>query len=355
MISIYLADKKGTSTNNDIRKFFGGFKGDGKSLTNSSNEKKTSKKSKSEGNPPLKENIPSYSGNKKLSGNSANNVNNGNSSSNKTNNVHGFGSTATGTVKHVNINNASRSKVHGFTGGTGSPAKKKPRLGSEGSGSSTTGGKQSGNSVGGAGLAARTGVGSKTVTVKGKTQTSRSENDNGNSTTTNPTFVGQGNSLGGHGSGMSRLLNLYSSSSGTSNKTSRQEKPSSVKSETSDSASQKLMASCHICNNDFPKCIIDKHISDCIGEFDDEDDDWEESCPVQTNTTNEKVQEADSISISSDDTEDITVSNNPCPSDSLPNMEPVETISDEETYPCPVCSERFSQSRINEHLDTHFQ
>ncbi|XP_068226977.1 DNA-dependent metalloprotease dvc-1-like [Palaemon carinicauda] len=374
---------KETAKNNDIRKFFGGK---GKSLTNGS-VSTGKKRSKDESNPHMKENKPSYGGKPLNVGNLDIENNRGNASSSKMNNIHGFGSTGTGTVKHVNVNNASRSQVHGFSGN--SPVKKKPRV-SAGSGSNVS----TGPPRPGMGLAVKSGSSSKTITVKGKTVSKAQSEAESAKPPSQTTFQGQGHALGG-GSGVSRLLSLYSSSSpsggskahpsNTSQKDDEQvNKKSSEKSFRSQA--QNIMGKCPVCNKDIPETVLNKHINDCIGEFDDDDDmdEWDTSTPNvngavggsmkkmdrisissddsddlftgirNTQTTSSKnIKEMDQISVSSDDSDDIFTSCEKGPATSSKRL-PTESSGSDETFPCPVCGDHFTQALMNEHLDTHF-
>lgn len=402
-------EKKNNGT--DIRKLFGG----------TSKDNSADGKGKKMGNasPPLKENIPGYSGsNTNFSFRSSGSE--GPDKGKKPSNVHGFGSTATGTVKQVNVNNASRSKVHGF-GGTGSPAKKKPRIGGNGT---TTGssGSFSGAMKGGSGTAlASRGGGSKTVTVKGKVNTShQTEKDTDTAQASAPPvtpFKGTGQSLGGPSTGVSRLLSLSAPTIKTSDPLTQTKKDSlqikdsdnansqsSVKrnnymsgatgwispskgkspvkgksvspcpqksidkffkpsiSQTSEHKDE-IGIKCPVCSKCVSKRLINKHLDECIGDFDDDDSDFE------TNDTNNKlakksIKQNSSVNTSqervvllSSDDDDGCLSGNTnkvLPSSSGAGRTTEIVTLPEQLFPCPVCSDIFSEAAMNQHLDSHF-
>lgn len=140
----------------------------------------------------------------------------GNTKTGENKKINGLASSATGTVRKVSVDNASRSNVNVLSGG--SPLKKRPRNGlgeaSTGRSSEKAVGKSNSGFGFGTGLAVR-GSGSRTVTVKGKSAIktdNQVNNDNELKTSTlKPTsFQGQGNRLGGLSGGVSRLLSTSS-------------------------------------------------------------------------------------------------------------------------------------------------
>lgn len=349
-----IADKE-TAKNSDIRKYFGSFQGSGKSLTDGLGSSTINKRSTDEFSPPMKENIPGYSGKPSNLGNLAVNKTGGNAGTDKMSNVHGYGRTGTGAVKQVNVNNASHSRVHGFSG-KNSPMKKKPRVGSGVSNNSTGSGSNvnRGSSHPGSGLAVRTGGGSKTVTVKGKTVSkTQSETENANPPTQTTVFQGQGYALGG-GSGVSRLLSLSSSSSASGSRKDN----ATISKKSNDSLRSQVknpIGKCPVCSKEIPEAVLDKHISDCIGDFDDDDDidEWNTSCPKGNVANDDSRRELDTISVSSDDSGDLFTSSKNDQAASSATVQ-IQSNGGEETFPCPVCGNPFTQAQINEHLDSHF-
>ncbi|XP_042217750.1 DNA-dependent metalloprotease dvc-1-like isoform X2 [Homarus americanus] len=329
--------KKKENDRADIRNYID-FKGKGNSLvagtsgsSHTSSKQETSMKNINKKNCFSKEIIPNFGETSNNNGNRTSDVIDSNRyCEGKLKNIHRLASTSSGTVSHVNIDSASRSRVHGFGGGP--PAHKKPR--------STPGGSTMGKPIGkaagkpssgfGTGLAMR-GGGSRTVTVKGKTSTKTESQAGGGIKTESTTpetskFQGQGFNLGGSRTGVSRLLSLSNSShpsdphtasaslgeteistntegsfhtvrkeklneeqgswisrSPTKGKSPLKGKKSSPNfqksldgyllpssSKLSDSGEEDF-ARCPVCDKAVSKRKINQHLDECLGEFDDED------------------------------------------------------------------------------------
>ncbi|KAK7071862.1 hypothetical protein SK128_003244 [Halocaridina rubra] len=340
-------DQKGNTNTGDIRKFLG----KGLSLNGGSNSSrgiKSNAATRSDSSSlPLKENIP---GHKRTKNSDALwNL----SDAGKTKNVHGFGSTATGSVKPVNVNNATRSNVHGFSGS--SPANKKPRKMPTDSETKPARGNWKGDANGGAGLAMRSGTGSKTVTIKGKITRqadTKTEIPSSSSSSTLPSvtpFQGQGYSLGGGCSnGVSKLLSLPSSSAlSRSTKKTSESKPGRFLEE----SNKNEYAKCPVCNLKLPVEEMNSHLDECIGDFDDDDgEEWTTGPSLQSPPLSGMF--SSKASVLSDDENDISVRE--VSNDSFHNTVGAHSSAAREMYPCPVCNEHVSGAEINDHLDTHF-
>ncbi|XP_047493042.1 DNA-dependent metalloprotease SPRTN-like [Penaeus chinensis] len=402
------AEKKNKGA--DIRKLFGS--------TSKDNSADREGKKKGNTSPPLKENIPGYSGstsNSSFRGTGSEGPDKGKGPSN----IHGFGSTATGTVRQVNVNNARRSKVHGF-GGSGSPAKKKPRIGGKGT-SMGSSGSVSGAMKGGSGIAlASRGGGSKTVTVKGKGNTShQTEKDTETVQAGAPPvtpFKGTGHSLGGPSSGVSRLMSLSAPTiqtsdprtkspkdtlqikdsdnansqfsgkrntyvSGTTGWISPSKGKSPMKGKSVSPCPQKSIdkffkpstfqpsepkdesgVKCPVCSKCVSKRHINKHLDECIGDFDDDDNDFENNEKNNKVTKNNKqnlgVNTSDErvVLLSSDDDDGYLNgnTNKVLPCSSRTGRTTEIVTLPEQLFPCPVCNDMFSEAAMNQHLDSHF-
>ncbi|XP_069185021.1 DNA-dependent metalloprotease SPRTN isoform X1 [Procambarus clarkii] len=421
--SLAADSKKKPDNCGDIRKFIE-FKGKGNTLNSDapessciskpapSSKKEMGVKSVNERNTVLKENMPVFGvKNKSSDKGSEDSFSSGGA---KPKNIHGLGSTSSGPVKQVSVDNASKSKVYGF-GGT-SPAKKKPRNVPKQSNMGNASAKAVGKPNGGFGSAlAVRGGGSRTITVKGKlpvkTETQVNDGHKMESATSVPTvFQGQGFSLGGPSTGISRLLSLTSSSDHSTftsasispteteilsdtEETSSLEKAqnhrqnpwisrspakrnrfvqgdktpssfnkplgSSSASNQSDYSSDDLNK-CPVCNKSFSKWKINQHLDECIGKVDDEDS-W--SAKNKNNSSlkrplSQNVKK-ENVFTSEDDELEQFAQSSACSASKTERGEretegSTSETCPEELFPCPVCNEFFSELNINPHLDKHF-
>nr|XP_053633453.1 DNA-dependent metalloprotease SPRTN-like isoform X2 [Cherax quadricarinatus] len=388
----------------DIRKFIG-FKGRGNSVnggTGSSHASNLNGK-----NSASKNSMPVFGVTNKSYDNESNDSTGSDSYRGaKLNNIHGFESRTSGTVKQVSVDNASQSKVHGF----GGSCPKKPCNVPVESSKRMSNGKAVGRPSGGFGTAvAVRGSGSRTVTVKGKTSTKMdnqvdASNKVENATSLPTVFQGQGYSLGGPSTGVSRLLSqgnelqssespMASTSFADNANISHMQENSSFKKENYESSpwisrpttgrspvkedntsqsSQKSLNSyfaspsskypdhngdlgeCPVCNKLFSKWKINQHLDECIGMFDDSrnvrnTDNADLKRPLMQNKRKE------SVFTVSDDDDDQAAAESPCSASKTSKSKGSMTdTSPGELYPCPVCNELFSDLKINQHLDKHF-
>lgn len=357
--------KKKPENCGDIRKFIG-IKGKGSTLGGSpSRSAQTPRPTVSagvkdvHGKSFMKENTPTFPARKK-----SNTSGGGNLSAN----VHGLAGAATGTVKQVDVNNASKANVHGFGGG--SPARKKPRHGPREASTARSGGTVAGKPAGsfglGTGLAFRN-AGSKTVTVKGKTATKsevRVEDGKGAESATTPTtlsFQGRGFTLGGSSAGASRLLSLsnsiqssntpaafnsktrnadYSSDEEPHNSERKDQKSNGKKSWISRSPTKgkspgqtdspnykKLLdnyvvssphkesyqgagdsVQCPVCDKAVNFRMYTHHLNECVGDFEDEDEwdvlQYEQKNLTKTNSALHSIEKKQELTISDDEDSD---------------------------------------------------
>lgn len=372
----------------------------------------------------------------------------------KNSNIHGFTSSATGSVKRVDVSNASQSNVHGFGRGSGiSPAKKRPNTGElggmgsfgrgggqtvgggsgsgpgfvsgegrgrgvsgkgfgtafgrgrgggrgsgsvgRGRGSTGFGGGNGGNGSGfgrgrggGGGLAMRGRGSSGTITVKGrgvsKTETKAQEivDAEVKMSASQNAFQGHGVTLGGSRTGVSRLLSLVTPASHSTSPTqpsstnpaihnpSASPEPSCIKesNRTANDWPHSLSPSpepedgdtniCPLCNTDIPAASLGKHLDDCMGMFDDRMSIDGDSGNEESGTLGAVKR---SVSESSDDCMVVEAASGTrenvedCTGGSVDRVDDNDVeAGGEDRYPCPVCGEKFTQSNINQHLDTHF-
>lgn len=245
------------------------------------------------------------------------------------------------------------------------------------------------------GLAVR-GGGSRTVTVKGKTNTQSKTNtkEHSNEVETSPlpvVFQGQGYTLGGSSSKVSKLLNQSSSSnlqlpssSSESNKPkvdhSKRENSKCPNKEkvfcksvsqtegNSTHGKQKSMdcyvvspspsqparktVRCPVCDASVPEKDINKHLDECVTNHSDDE--------VVQNQNENDTQETSYSDILPPASQEVVCSGGSecCNIDSGQISEASGSRCNRddltELYPCPVCGEGCSPSTINNHLDSHF-
>lgn len=414
IIFFFSADAKKAAENcGDIRKYLG-FKGKGNTCGGSASGSSQKSPQTSlasgkvvHGKNSSKENNPSLVRQKSNGISSSSSARGSMGRGGSQSNIRGFSGAATGAVKQVDVKNASKANVHGF--GNGSPSRKKPRFGSGEAGTGKSG-RPSGSFGSGTSLAV--GSGSKTVTVKGNKSASKSDtqSDNGqregSAISTRPSFQGQGYSLGGLSTGVSRLLSLGSSTQSPNHRETSDERTSEHSSDEEPERNegkhrnsknenswisrsptkgkspvkgkpvmyQKSMDSftssaspaksdqgsirttqCPMCDKTVPWRTMNWHLTGCVGKLEDECE-WdvkpEKKEEVKRSPSGD---DADNVVILSDDEDDV----NYCAGASgvtknSSGLENLNASHEEDMYPCPVCNDLFTQISINPHLDTHF-
>lgn len=383
------ASKKKSDGCRDIRNFIG-FTGKSNSLGEASSQPSHSGKRLSDS---LKEHVPENGLKKKTE---SGDQHSSSKKAEKQNNIQSLTGLSSGKVNQIKVAGASHSNVHGF--GSQPPPQKKQRSGNEVAAGKKSGGKSmTQKNFGGSGttgLAVR-GGGSRTVTVRGKTNTQSKTNtkEHTSEVETSPlpvVFQGQGYSLGGNSSKVSKLLNpSYSnlqlpSTSSESNKSKvdhsktenskcpdRDKKDvfcSSV-SQTEGNSTRRKQKSldcyvvspsplqsvrktvrCPVCDASIPEKDINKHLDECVSNRSDDEAVQNEN-EAQETSYSEILPSASQEVVCSGGSDSCDIDSGQISEASGSRYNRDELA---ELYPCPVCGEGCSPSTINNHLDTHF-